>query len=100
MRILGKEERWEPALECVSGRVETPRRARGSGDGAAWNGQERGRAAAGCRQASYSRLAAEGPAALRQALTKRQPRSLQLYKETERLKSPDKLFIFLRCGFS
>lgn len=61
MRILGKEERWEPALECVSGRVETPRRARGSGDGAAWNGQERGRAAAGCRQASYSRLAAEGP---------------------------------------
>lgn len=29
MRILGKEERWEPALECVSGRVETPRRARG-----------------------------------------------------------------------
>lgn len=48
MRILGREERWEPALECVSGRVETPRRARGSGDGAAWNGQERGRAAAGC----------------------------------------------------
>lgn len=29
MRILGKEKRWEPGFECVSGRVETPRRARG-----------------------------------------------------------------------
>lgn len=94
MRILGKEERWEPALECVSGRVETPRRARGQ---RRRRSLERPGARAGSGRLPPGLLFQAGGG---RALAKRQPRSLQLYKETERLKSPDKLFIFLRCGFS
>lgn len=58
---LGKEKRWEPRLECVSGALGNAQESQEAAGSAAFGMTSSSRQeAAGCRQASYTRLVGDG----------------------------------------